>query len=338
MQENQQDTSGTVDVLLPTVDAALAKVDKLFSEVDVLLPEVDKLLPAVDVLSDNADKFNKQFVLKPSATIAIEGAISAPARKLFNVLYAHAFDNIQATKHVIALPTIMSAMDGTLANYERLRDHLGELAKTLLKWNILEKDGRVWGVASLLSSAEIHEDLNELRYTLAQQLREEERIMPYAKISISKQNHINSNHALTLYEILTDYYSERYGKGETPWIPLALYQRLLGTAYTEWRDIQKRLIREPLGRLKDLDFTVKAETKKRGRKVVAVKFTMKRASKEPAQAKPPKSVQEAIKKLSKAERHSVNMEVLRRLEINPSQEQINAMFIQIVKEKYLKNQ
>ena len=232
---------------------------------------VDILQPSLE-----ADTFGKKFILKPSASIAIEGKLSAPARRLFNVLYAFAFDNITQTRQTIALPTLLAKLDNTIVGYERLKQHLEELANITLKWNILGKDGRVWGVASLLSSAEIHEDLGELRYSLAEQLCEPERIMPYARLLITRQNRIQSGHDLTLYEILSDYYNEGLGKSETSWIPLPIFQELLGTNYPDWRNIHRRLIKEPLERLNDLDFTIEFETKRRAKKVLAVKFIMKR--------------------------------------------------------------
>ena len=265
-----------VDILFPNVDILFPNVDELFPNVDILFPNVDILFPEMDVLREDADTFNKKYILKPSATIAIEGKISAPARKLFNILYAHAFDTAEASKHVIALPTIMKALDGTLANFDRLKEHLKELANITLEWDILGKDGRVWGVASLLSFAEIRDDVSELRYALAEQLKEPDRRLPYARLSVKQQNSINSSHAMTLYENLTDFYYEQLGKGETGWIPLPLYQRLLGTNYTAWRDIQKRLIQEPISKLNNLDFSIEVQQQKRGRKVVAVKFIMTR--------------------------------------------------------------
>jgi hypothetical protein len=324
MQENQDDASTTVDVVLLNIDESEVEKHELRNKLSLMLSD--------------PDSFNKKYVLKPSVTIAITGELSAPERKLFGVLYAHAFDAIESPKHTIALPTLLKALGGTIPNYDRLKEHLLKLLQTTVQWNVLEKDNRIWGAAALLANVTINEDTLLVDYSLAEQLQRPESMMPYAKLDIGLQNRLNSLNSLTLYEVLTDYYSVRIGKGETPWIPVPLFQRILGTNYADWRNIKRKQIDEPLEKLQELDFAIKVETKRRGRKVVAVKFTMKRKSEEPTQAKQPKSVQEVVKKLTVAQKHSINMEVLRRLEINPSQEQINIMFIQIVKEKYLKNQ
>jgi plasmid replication initiation protein len=135
--------------------------------------------------------------------------------------------------------------------------------------------------------------------------------------------------------VLTDYYSTRLGKGETPWIPIPLFQRILGTNYADWRNIKRKQIDEPLERLKDLDFTIKVELKRRGRKVVAVKFTMKRKS---AVAKPkilPRSVKEAWESLNSIERNRIQMEALKRTPINPNEEEMNKAISEIIQERYL---
>jgi hypothetical protein len=285
------------------------------------------------------DSFRKQFVLKPSVTIAISGELSAPARKLFGVLYSHAFDFIQEKTHTIALPALDAALDGTIPSYDWLQRHLLELVETSVQWNILGKDKRIWGAAALLASVEVDEEKSLVTYAIAEKLQNPASVMPYAKLDIRLQNRLQSANSLTLYELLTDYYSEKFGKGETGWIELQLFQRLLGTDYREWRDIQRRLIQEPLQRLKDLDFTIAYETKRRGRKVTAVKFTMKRKEKEARQLPPPpkkpRTIQEAVEKLTQKQIHDINMEAIRRLDAGPKEEDVKMKFFEIVKERYL---
>jgi hypothetical protein len=321
MNEKKKDTLVTVDVLSLNVDAS--EVDKL------------ELRNKLNLMLSDPDSFNKKYVLKPSVTIAITGELSAPERKLFGVLYAHAFDAIESPRHVIALPTLLKALDGTIPNYDRLKEHLLKLLRTTVEWNVLEKDNRIWGAAALLANVTINEDTLLVDYSLAEQLQRPESMMPYAKLDIGLQNRLNSLNSLTLYEVLTDYYSTHLGKGETPWIPIPLFQRILGTNYADWRNIKRKQIDEPLERLKDLDFTIKVELKRRGRKVVAVKFTMKRKS---AVIKPkilPRSVKEAWESLSSIERNRIQMEALKRTPINPNEEEMNKAISEIIQERYL---
>ena len=289
----------------------------------------------VNLMLSDPDSFNKQFVLKPSVTIAITGELNAPARKLFAILYAHAFDNIAIPKHEIALPALMKALNDTIPNYERLREHLIELVETSVQWNILGKDSRRWGAAGLLASVEIDEETDLVQFAIAEQLQHPESMMPYAKLDIGLQNRLNSINSLTLYELLTDYYSLRLGKGETPWIPIPLFQRLLGTNYSDWMNIKRRLIYEPLERLQDLDFTINVELKRRGRKVVAVKFTMKRKSAVVKAKILPRSVKEAWESLNSIERNRIHMEALKRTPINPNEEEMNKAISEIIQERYL---
>ncbi len=298
--------------------------------------EAIELRDRLESIVADPDSFRKRFVLKPSVTIAISGELSAPARKLFGVLYGHAFDFIEQKAHTIALPALDIAMGGTIPTYERLKQHLLELVETSVQWNILEKDKRIWGAAALLASVEVNEETSLVTYSIAEKLQHPDSVMPYAKLDIRLQNRLQSANSLTLYELLTDYYSEKFGKGETGWIDLHLFQLLLGTKYKEWRDIQKRLIQEPLQRLNDLDFTITYETKRRGRKVTAVKFTMRRKEKEaPPQPKKPRTIQEAVRSLTKKQIHDINMEAIKRLEASPSEEDVKMKFFEIVKERYL---
>lgn len=226
--------------------------------------------------SFDPDTFDHSVILKPSAAIAVSGKIGAPARRIFNVLYQHAFDNLEAKDHVIALPTLIKAIGDSIPSYTRLGEHLETLVSTTLEWNILGKDNREWLKTGLLAKIHIDKDMGLLTYEFPRQLREKERKIPYAKLNVRIQNSIDSSHSLALYELTSDYFNENLGKGETSWIPLSLLQNLLGTDYADWGNIQRRLINEPLERLQNLNFTINAETKRRGRKIVAVKFTMKR--------------------------------------------------------------
>ena len=272
MNENKELTPSTADISFPIVEVNELNKITLHKTIN-------------DVFSD-PDSFKKKFVLKPSVTIAISGDLSAPARKIFSLLYAHAFDNIEALKHIIALPTLLEALDDTIHDYARLRSHLVELVETSVQWNILEKDNRIWGAAALLANIEINEEAQLVQYAIAEQLQHPESMMPYAKLDIALQNRLNSVNSLTLYELLTDYYSDKFGKGETPWIPISILQKLLGTNYSSWANIKRKLIHEPLARLKDLDFSIEVQQQKRGRKVVAVKFVMTRKKEKTAKAAP----------------------------------------------------
>jgi hypothetical protein len=97
MHENKELTPPTADISFPIVEVNELNKITLHKTIN-------------DVFSD-PDSFKKKFVLKPSVTIAISGDLSAPARKIFSLLYAHAFDNIEALKHIIALPTLLSVSE-----------------------------------------------------------------------------------------------------------------------------------------------------------------------------------------------------------------------------------
>jgi Initiator Replication protein len=235
-------------------------------------PNVDKIPLALEVIHKG-----KKSVLKASATIAISGDLSLAERRLYNVLYAFAYDRINSeTVHRVQLPDVIEALDKTLHRYEEVKAALNALVNVTVSYNILGKDKRsIWGVASLLAGAEIDEN-GELSYQFPENIKSFLTQPPYAKISIKKQNEIGSAHLLTLYELLTDYYDIKRGYSETGWITLVTLQELFGTSYKDWRDLHKRVVLTQVHKLNaDAgDFFVTYRIRKAGRRVVAIKFIM----------------------------------------------------------------
>jgi hypothetical protein len=102
----------------------------------------------------------------------------------------------------------------------------------------------------------------------------------YARISLSLQNQFQSKHALALYELFVDYLHEDNRHGETPFITILDFRKLMGIPegmYPEFKKLSKWVIKDPLAEInKVTDLTVTAEYKKEGKAVVAVKFRIRR--------------------------------------------------------------
>jgi hypothetical protein len=157
----------------------------------------------------------------------------------------------------------------------------------------LDKDGETeWGVAALLAEATMQR--GTCTYAYAPSLREKlYNPRMYARLCLSLQNKFASKYALTLWELCTDYLGANRDVGETPWITLEHFRLLMGLnpgEYRAFRDINKRLIAQPLTEMNRLsDFCVTVAYQYQGRKVTARKFTMRRVVRqpEPAPAAPP---------------------------------------------------
>ena len=157
---------------------------------------------------------------------------------------------------------------------------LRSLRSCEVEWNLLNKDNKqVWGVASLLASAEIKDGI--CTYGFAPHLRlklHNPRI--YAKLNLRLQNRFKSQYALVLWEICFDYFDTDRGRGETPFIPLETFKELIGIGVDEYpgfpflnRDVIKPAVKE-INAL--TDYHVEVEQKRIGRKIAELKFRITR--------------------------------------------------------------
>ena len=249
-------------------------------------------LPVAPDEHQDSSPFNKRSLLKNSATIAISGELSLVERRVYNVLYAHAYDRMDSGQiHQIDASEIFHALDNTLERYEDLRAVLEKLISVQVRYNIFKKDRiKDWGSAALLGAATLNMETGKCTYEFPAHLKQWLNQPPYANIPLRNQTRLNSSHALTLYEFCVDYYDARRGYGETAWISLAEFQELLGTNYKAGRDIRRYLIELSLEKIMEIqqDFTVEYRLRKSGKSFTAVKFVMTKKNAEP---ETPKGVQ-----------------------------------------------
>jgi len=109
----------------------------------------------------------------------------------------------------------------------------------------------------------------------------------YAKIHLYLQNIFQSKQAFALYENCLDYFDEKKGFGETPFIPLEKLRKIFGVKENEYldfpifnRDVVKKAAKY-INKISDLYIDLKnkdqgVEYKREKRKVVAVKFRIQR--------------------------------------------------------------
>ena len=223
---------------------------------------------------------SKKQVIKHSAAIQISNEVNILQRRAWNVLLANAFDDL-AKKEIfeITLKDLAQILRFDSKNDRYLKEALKALNKNQVEWNILGKDGNEWGVTTLLAEAKIINGICTYAYgpTLRERLHNPEM---YAKISLSLQNQFRSKHSLALYELFVDYFNIKIAYGETPLISIEEFRRLLGLneeEYKEFRDLNKSVIKKALKEINKIsDLTVEVEYKKKGRRVAALKFRIKK--------------------------------------------------------------
>ncbi|MBT7809204.1 replication initiation protein [Candidatus Poribacteria bacterium] len=229
------------------------------------------------VVEQHTPVVTRSTAIKHSAAIQIENSISLLQRRAWNVLLANAYDNLGTREvHSIKVQHLVEVLGFQSKNERYLKDALKALAGCIVEWNILGKDGtKRWGVTALLAQAEIENGVCTYAYSPVLRRRLHNPNM-YAKISLSIQKRFNSKHALALYELCLDYLFDARSYGETPYIPVTTYRRLMGLeedTYGDFKRLNQRVVKEPVEEINDVtDLSVRVEYQRRSRRVVAVKF------------------------------------------------------------------
>ena len=229
----------------------------------------------------------REEFIKASPAIHIQNNLTHLQRRAWNVLLANAYDELPNQEiHRVSVAELAEKLGFDSKNQEYLQDVLRSLAEYTVEWNILGKDKKqVWGVATLLASAEIENGI--CTYAFAPHLRLKlynPRV--YAKLNLGLQNRFTRRHALILWEVCFDYFDTVRGQGETPFIPLEKFRELLGLVKDEYplfkvlnRDVIKPAVKE----INELtNFFVEVEQKRSGRKIAFLKFRISKLQQPPS--------------------------------------------------------
>ena len=224
---------------------------------------------------------HKQEVVKHSSAIQIENVVTLLQRRAWNVLLANAYDDLPTEEvYSITVKELASALGYASRNETHLRETLKNLMATIIEWNVVGKDHEhIWGAATLLAEVEIENGV--CTYAFGPRLRQRlHNPKMYARISLSIQNQFSSKHALALYELSVDYLHTDRMYGETPFISMPDFRKLMGLSddvYPEFKKLNKWVIKDPVNEINTVtDLHVTPSYKRQGRRVVAVKFTIER--------------------------------------------------------------
>ena len=146
-------------------------------------------------------------VIKASPAIQIQSKITHLQRRAWNVLLANAYNELPDKDiHSVSMVELAAKLGFDSKNQEYLKEVLRSLRSCEVEWNLLNKDNKqVWGIASLLASAEIENGI--CTYGFAPHLRlklHNPRI--YTKLNLRLQNRFTSRYALVLWEVCFDYF------------------------------------------------------------------------------------------------------------------------------------
>ena len=225
--------------------------------------------------------------IKASPAIQIQGNITHLQRRAWNVLLANAYEELPNKEmHRVSVVELAEKLGFNSRNQEHLKDMLKALTECIVEWNTLGKDRKqVWGVASLLASAEIEKGI--CTYAFAPHLRLKlynPRV--YAKLNLRLQNRFSDRHALILWELCFDYFDSARDEGETPFIPLEKFRELMGVVddvYPAFKTLNQCVIKPAVKEINELtNFFVEVEQKRDGRRIGFLKFRISRLKVLPA--------------------------------------------------------
>ena len=232
----------------------------------------------------------KKEVIKHSAAIYIQNNITLLQRRAWNLLLANAYDDLLVKdEYATRVSDLMEKLEFDSKNEEYLKESLRALVTCAVEWNILGKDKKhKWGISTLLADAEIENGICRYSYGAILRKRLHNPTM-YARISLSMQNKFDSKYALALWELCVDFLNEAKNYGETRFIAVEDFKQIMGVAekgYTSKFKMLNHFVIKPA--VKEInritDFHVEAEEKREKRKVVAIKFKVRRVSSLPGQA------------------------------------------------------
>jgi len=186
----------------------------------------------------------KKEVIKHSGAIQVSAnQISLLQRKIWNVLLANAFDDLLSKdEYSIKIKDLAEILKFDSNDIELVKEAVTKMQKVLVQWNVLEKDDEAWISSQFLGEVNITKQSGVIWYTWGKYLREKLcNPTMYAKINLAIQSRFKSKYSLVLYELCVDYFIKKQGKGETPWINIEDFKKLMGVENDKYCQEYKRL-------------------------------------------------------------------------------------------------
>ncbi len=219
-------------------------------------------------------------VIKHSGAIQVSAnQISLLQRKIWNVLLANAFDDLLSKdEYSITIKDLAEILKFDSNDIELVKEAVTKMQKVLVQWNVLEKDDEAWISSQFLGEVNITKQSGVIFYTWGKYLREKlYNPTMYAKINLAVQSKFKSKYALILYELCLDYFIKKQGKGETPWIDIEDFRKLMGADndkyYSNFKYLNRKVLKVALNEVnKESDIFIKVSRRMESRKVVALKF------------------------------------------------------------------
>jgi plasmid replication initiation protein len=225
----------------------------------------------------------KQEVFKHSAAIHIHNKITLLQRRTWNALLFNAYNDLETEEvHRIALLKLAKLIGYDSHDMEYLKEAAEAMVRCIVQWDVLDKDGSPdWGVTALLAQAGINKGIFTYAYSpKLRQLLHNPRV--YARLDLNLQKQFESKYALALWELCADYLGATREYGETPFIELEDFRKLMGIqegGYPKFKEFNRCAVKEPIAEINRIsDFQVIVDYQRYRRRVTALKFKMRRVA------------------------------------------------------------
>ncbi|MBK1646433.1 hypothetical protein CKO25_17630 [Thiocapsa imhoffii] len=229
--------------------------------------------------SETSEPVLKKYV----GAVHIGADLTLYQRRAFNVLLFWAMPHmLRTTRHEINVNDLAWGMglERATQRMSRLIENLEKMMAARVVWNLLDEKGDLeeWESTTLLPYVKFNRRSQIVTYEFTRAFQE--RVYSpteFAEIALRMQRAFRSEHALALYENARRFLPE----GETPWIPIDTFRKLMGvdtkTYYDEYKYLNSRLIKPSMKQVNECsDIRVQLKTKRANRIVVELKFVVER--------------------------------------------------------------
>jgi len=219
----------------------------------------------------------KKEVKKPVSTIHIDNReLTLVQRKVFNLLLWNYYQENDAGKdfYQVKMGLLTKYLGHETRTDKRVMQAVKKLADIKIEWDILNDNGRDIGFCVLVSQAWCKK--GTLHYSFPSRLKElinNQKIYSFLKLHITALFH--SKFSLALYENTYRF----IGIGSTGEWDIEIFKMLIGIQdskmYEQFKEVKRRVITPSIKEINDVsDITLSVEYKRKGRKVVALKFNV----------------------------------------------------------------
>ena len=201
-------------------------------------------------------------------------------RKLINVCLFHAYDELLLSKtHRIHINTLHLYFGYEGNNWKLFNEAFKDLQEIVFTWNIFggsnSSESTSWKRVPFFSLVEWDKDSREFGWRFGDGIAENLHLPEqFASFALEVQNKLKSAHSLVLYEQCIRYATNKNG---TRWFSIQDLRDVfgIGNKYKQYKDFNKWVLKPAMIEINDhTDIKVSAEFRKRGRSVVAVKFSV----------------------------------------------------------------